>query len=263
MIILFSDLDGTLLDHDTYSYASALPGIILLAKERIPLIMVSSKTFDEMKLLHGELGLDTPFIFENGGGLALPGNGGFDVRVFGPGIDGLRRLIPEVESVIGSAVRPIIDMTAESLAETTGLPLERAALAMKRKTSIPFLLSEPRNVSPGDIESFNRSLAGKNAALTRGGRFFHLIAADSGKGAALDAVIGLYAEGCREIVTAAVGDSENDISMLERVDRPFIVRKKNGSAVDTGIARITVTEAQGPAGFTEAVEKLVKGAFKE
>ncbi|HQO03860.1 MAG TPA: HAD hydrolase family protein [Spirochaetota bacterium] len=68
MKLLFSDLDGTILDFHTYSCEKSLPGISLCREHGIPLILVSSKTFDEMADIHCRLGLDAPFVFENGGG---------------------------------------------------------------------------------------------------------------------------------------------------------------------------------------------------
>ncbi|MCP4726565.1 MAG: HAD hydrolase family protein, partial [bacterium] len=75
MKAVFSDLDGTILDFNTYSYDEAREGMNLLKERGIPLIPVSSKTLIEMKGLHRELQLSFPFVFENGGGIAFPEEG--------------------------------------------------------------------------------------------------------------------------------------------------------------------------------------------
>ena len=47
-IMIFTDLDGTLLNHDDYRYDAALPALDAIRRLHIPLIPVSSKTMVEM-----------------------------------------------------------------------------------------------------------------------------------------------------------------------------------------------------------------------
>ena len=67
--LIFSDLDGTLLDHNNYTFDQALPALNWIKKKNIPLILASSKTYEEMLHLQSELMIDHPFIFENGSGI--------------------------------------------------------------------------------------------------------------------------------------------------------------------------------------------------
>ena len=71
-IVIFTDLDGTLLDHASYRWDEAKPALDLCHRFHIPVIMVSSKTMAEMNMLQQELGLSYPFISENGGGIFFP-----------------------------------------------------------------------------------------------------------------------------------------------------------------------------------------------
>ena len=70
--LVFTDLDGSLLDHDTYSYTAALPMLERLSDGGIPVIFVSSKTRSEIVELRGELGNNNPFIVENGAAVFIP-----------------------------------------------------------------------------------------------------------------------------------------------------------------------------------------------
>ncbi len=70
--LIFTDLDGTLLDHDTYGYGDALPALELVKKRNVPLVLCTSKTREETSELRDELGLSHPFITENGGGIFIP-----------------------------------------------------------------------------------------------------------------------------------------------------------------------------------------------
>jgi mannosyl-3-phosphoglycerate phosphatase len=72
-LIVFSDLDGTLLDHATYSWQAAVPALEALKERGIPLILASSKTSAEIAELRAETGFaDCPAIVENGAGLLEP-----------------------------------------------------------------------------------------------------------------------------------------------------------------------------------------------
>ena len=48
--IVFTDLDGTLIDHNTYSYESAIISLNLLKEHNIPLIFCTSKTRTEIEI---------------------------------------------------------------------------------------------------------------------------------------------------------------------------------------------------------------------
>ena len=71
-IIIFTDLDGTLLDRETYGWGAAKPALKLCHRHNIPIIPVSSKTRAEIEIFQDKLGLSAPFISENGGGIFFP-----------------------------------------------------------------------------------------------------------------------------------------------------------------------------------------------
>ena len=74
MLLIFSDLDATLLDHNTYSFKEAVPALKLIKKREIPLILSSSKTYEEMIVIRKKLNNHDPFIYENGSGIYFEGN---------------------------------------------------------------------------------------------------------------------------------------------------------------------------------------------
>ena len=71
-LLIFSDLDGTLLDYSTYSFEMALSSIQLLKEKEIPLVISSSKTKKEIEYYRRKLSNNHPFISENGGGIFIP-----------------------------------------------------------------------------------------------------------------------------------------------------------------------------------------------
>jgi predicted mannosyl-3-phosphoglycerate phosphatase (HAD superfamily) len=70
--IIFTDLDGTLLDSKTYSYEKSLAVINRLKESGIPIIFCSAKTRAEQEVYRRELGLFHPFVVENGGAVFIP-----------------------------------------------------------------------------------------------------------------------------------------------------------------------------------------------
>lgn len=74
--LVFTDLDGTLLDHETYSFAPAAEALAALKARGVPLVLASSKTAAEIAELHRALGLgDTPAIVEKRRGALAAGRG--------------------------------------------------------------------------------------------------------------------------------------------------------------------------------------------
>ncbi len=70
--LIFTDMDGTLLDHHTYSFEAAKPTLTSLAERNIPVIPTTSKTFVELLELRETIGLTGPFIVENGAAAYIP-----------------------------------------------------------------------------------------------------------------------------------------------------------------------------------------------
>jgi mannosyl-3-phosphoglycerate phosphatase len=54
-LVIFTDLDGTLLDRNTYSFEPALPALHLIRQKDIPLILTSSKTRAEIEFCQAQL----------------------------------------------------------------------------------------------------------------------------------------------------------------------------------------------------------------
>lgn len=256
--LFFTDIDGTLIDHYTYSAERSIGGIKLLADMNIPLIAVSSKTFDEMLLLINSLGLNYPFSFENGTGIAFPvGSGGYSINVDGPGYDALDSFMPEIESMAGLHLTAIKSLTDVEISEITGLDLKAAALAKNRKSTLPFIAQSETLLPDSIIVNINERVRNYGFYITKGGRFNHLIPSGSGKGVAVKKIIEFYMNSFNDALTAAAaGDSVNDIPMLMAVDSPYIVRKPDGSFISLENGRIMT--GTGPDGFTEAVKDFIK-----
>lgn len=256
MYLVFSDVDGTVLDYYTYSCDLSRIGLELLREREIPLILVSSKTLPEMRKLQKELNLFTPFVFENGGGICMNGE---NVEYIGMNIEELSGHLPALQSVFRDDIRILTEMTIDEVIAFTGLSPERALFSQQRSTSLPFVVSSNKKYSADDLESFNEVLNRLGVAVTKGGRFFHFLSMASNKGNAVRQITQYYmTKKGASIVTAGIGDSDNDVSMLRAVDIPIAVRKPDGSAGINGVMNLHTTGGIGPSGFTEAVGYIIQ-----
>jgi len=257
MFLVFSDLDGTLLDHDTYEYQAAREGLALLRRRAVPLVLVSSKTCSEMEILHRELNLEGPFIFENGGGIVWP-EAKNDPEYIGLAASELKEKKAVLETVLGETALFITDMDIEDIMAYTGLTRERARLSKLRLTSLPFLIPSGKNISREILEKMNGDLIRMGLSITKGGRFYHFLSARSDKGSAIRRVIGYYRDRSGgEMVTIGIGDNENDIAMFRVVDIPVAVRRKDGTIMEVAMENIRTMKGTGPEGFSEAIQTII------
>ena len=84
-LLVFTDLDGTLLDHESYSFEPALPALAVLKEKNIPLVLCTSKTRAEIELFRIQLKNIHPFISENGGAIFVPKGNYFPQSLTLPG----------------------------------------------------------------------------------------------------------------------------------------------------------------------------------
>jgi len=250
--LVFTDLDGTLLDHHSYDHSPALPALRRLQTEGVPVIPVSSKTLAELKEIRKRLHLKGPVIAENGAVIAYPGE---ETQIAPPGYHLLR------DFLIDRRVNPRFDtlgfgdMSLEEVMELTGLPREEAKLAMKRRASEPFLW---RGDSEGLI-NFRHEVEMANLRLLQGGRFMHLLGCTDKGTAVRLAVKHLQKQGMNITRTIGLGDSDNDREMLLMVDNPVIIRKPDGTHLSLAERpEAILTDQPGPAGWNQAMLQLLE-----
>lgn len=262
-LVVLSDLDGTLLDHQTYSHAPAQPALEALKASGAELVPCSSKTRAELLPLWRELGLSGPIISENGGGVFLPeghplaSQPGWEPA--GPGwlLWPLGMPIAEVRARLASfaprfGAKGFGRLSDAEVAGLTGLSLEAAARARRREFDEPVWLPEPEP----QAEAFLAAARQAGLEATRGGRFFHVLSgADKGRAARL--LLDLYRRANPLIVSAGLGDAPNDAPLLAAVDRPYLVARPDGSHAGLDLPGLVRVPLPGPAGFNQAVLGLL------
>jgi mannosyl-3-phosphoglycerate phosphatase len=264
-LVVFSDLDGTLLDRERYSFEEAEPALRALRERGIPLVLCSGKTRAEMEPLRARLGLDAPFIVENGGAIVVPEAGPGPARLVPLGVPRAQLIaaLVELERETGIPLRPFSQLSPEEVAGLTGLSAEQAARAQQRDYDEPFLITGP-GMASGD--SRDRALDDRLDAAARrfglrvihGGRLHHLTG-PSDKGTAVRAVLRLPAY--QRVESLGLGDAASDRALLEAVDRPILVPGPGGidPALATALPAAERAPAPGPRGWNRAVLTILEG----
>lgn len=254
-IVVFTDLDGTLLDHETYSWAPARPALAALKAHGAALVLASSKTAAEIAHLHSALGLgETPAIVENGAGLYEPGK----ERARAGDHARLCAALSALPQELRRHFKGFSDMNVEEVAAVTGLLAEAAARARARTFSEPGLwLGDSR-----ERTAFIAALAANGIAAREGGRFLTLSfgATKADRMAEIAARLGAGQ-------TLALGDAPNDVEMLETADHGVIIRNDHGPGIPPlageATGRITRSTVPGPTGWNAAVLDFLSAQPRE
>lgn len=249
-IAVFTDLDGTLLDHETYGYAPAKPLLAELVGRGIPVVLTSSKTPAELLALRAEMGLEaSPAICENGAGVLPPGAETLPDRT---AWQQLRATLDEFDPALRAGFRGFGDMTLEELCQATGLALEAAALARTRAFTEPGLWLG----SEEDRAAFVSALAARGITAREGGRFLTL-----GPPTTKADTMARVARSLGARRTIALGDAPNDVEMLEAASRGVVVPNPHRAPLpplkgeDSG--RIIRANTPGPAGWSRALRQVL------
>ena len=256
-LLVYTDLDGTLLDHDSYSFQPALPALKRLTSLSVPVIPVTSKTLAELKVLTKELGLHGPCIAENGGLIGVPRDyfntdislehyEDFDIEYLSPDYASIVNMLNELRQDFGFHFEGFANLTAADVAGLTGLSIEEAGRAKQRLCSEPLVWRD----SDEAFTQFQHELDKRKMTLVEGGRFHHVLGSTD-KAMAMEKLSEFFSQaGFSDVTSIALGDSPNDRRMLTAADVAVVIRRKDGTwlELDTAAQKVK-TEFSGPQGW--------------
>ena len=272
--LVFTDLDGCLLDSQTYSFEAARPALERLQADHIPVVLVSSKTRAEIEPLRQQLDHQGPFIVENGGAVFVPigtfafplerarRRAAYQVIELGTPYAMLRDVLKQIEETVGTPLTGFGDLSIDDIMKLTGLPREAALRAKLREYDEPYIVHGPTRI----VEEVCRQIVTRGLQWTQGGRFFHLTGLNN-KGQAALKLLHCYkrqwdldGEQSR-VETVGLGDSLNDLPLLIAVDHPVLVQKPDGSYDhEIDLPRLIHAPGIGPVGWNHAILDLLKRA---
>lgn len=286
-IVVFSDIDGTLIDIFTRKYGKSKELVKKLKESSIPVILCSSKTWAEQDVIRKDLGLESePFIIENGGAVIIPrsyfsgggagGGGGstdddlkhhygmrvvdgYSVIELGRSSAEIRKVLQYVRRKTGIPFKGVSDLSIEELAKIVGMTPEEAERMSKRQYGETIL-----EIDKTEKVKFEQALSKEGLQVIHGGRYFDVTAGND-KGKAVRILIDLYRKKFGDgTIFIGIGDSANDAPMLKLTDIAILVQKYDGSWAEVdnsnNIPHVVKAKGIGPAGWENAFATIIKEA---
>lgn len=262
-LIVFTDLDGTLLDHETYSFTPALTALDRLKRHECPIIITTSKTWAEVAPLQKALDICDPCIVENGSAL-YRGNSAFSEalydqseKIFGRSYKDICLFINQLPPDLRQKMVGFADMTTDDVVNATGLSAENASKAKQRLASEPFLWSG----SSDELANLRNHIEEAGLGLVQGGRFYHLLSKVD-KSLAIKWLMERAIKTFRgqDFHTCALGDGPNDIEMIRQADTGVVIANSKGISLSIGNphGKLVYTVEEGPKGWNKALNSLME-----
>ena len=253
-VLIFTDLDGSLLDKKKFHFTKAKKYIRELISKDVLIIPNTSKTENEIKLFLKELNLKLPFISENGSEIH---NINLIKKKFPKRITLARtkKIIYKIfekntDKTILDKCDFIYKMSKRNQTKVLGLKGKKLQASLKRKFTFPFIFR-------GSLAQKNSLLSNSNKlgiSIQEGGRVMNL-GDKVNKGLALRKVIKILKNNKKNnLSTIAVGDNANDLSMLKTSNYPCIISNKS---IKINNRNKIFTNRPAPMGWVTVVKKAI------
>ena len=270
--LIFSDLDGTFLNHKTYSFGK-LKEYINELDLHFEIIFVSSKTYEEIIKIKNKLNINYPFIVENGACIFFPLDYFKNKKI--------NLKLSKYKNHLGLKLTKFDSMklvnllkhfkrkyrfsfynelTDEKIFKITNLNIVDIKLSKLRKFTNPIYWEDSNTKK----ENFKNELKLLNTkfSIFEGGRFFHVLD-NYDKGLALEKFLKIKKLWNNSYTTISLGDSENDIPMLELTDFGCIIKTKTNKNLTLKKKNIFKSDLIAPEGWKESLEYIFNKEIKK
>ncbi len=267
-LLVFSDLDGTFLDHNSYSFGN-LKSYLREIKNKTFLIFNTSKTFSEILYLNRSLDLNNPFIVENGACIFFP-SGYLDSLELNSNyfkhrgylgyklaIDNLEKFNQDLYLLKKNYKFQFYnELSNRKISEITNLSINEVKRSKERLFTNPIRWNDSMDKIPS-FKSDVISIFG-DCKIYEGGRFIHILK-NYDKGKALRKFIEIIKPSLNyNFITVSLGDSENDICMLESTDYSCIVKAEKNKISLKKKNNIYFSKTKAPNGWQESLENVFR-----
>ncbi len=271
MLITFTNFDDSLLNQEENNYELIIPILEKLKSQGIPLIPVTSKTRAEVEDLRSKLGLSDPFIVENGSAVFIPQDNrnwqtktatlesGYYVQTLGCSYIEARAGLKIIQSTLRiNNLKGFGDFEDTEIQSLTGLSKEAARKAKTREFSEPFI--PPKDISALDLENVAAEFG---FTIRSSDRFSYVLGNNASIANAVQWLIDCYQpetadKKTESLVTIGLGNSSQDLEMLEKVDIPVVITSKEGINHSLAGKNWKTTNSPGLQGWAEAITELCK-----
>jgi mannosyl-3-phosphoglycerate phosphatase len=262
-IVIFTDLDGSLLHRDTFEFDSIKDYIKSLINKGVIIIPNSSKTEKEIEKFNEELGVNLPYISENGSsihGLNLITSNFPDKLVLSRDKEELLKIFEnKVPEKLKEKCLQISKMSKKEKENILGQKDEKLKDALNRKYTLPFLFNGDKNEKNRLLKILNSN----SLTLQEGGRVSNLCD-NINKVKSMNRVIKILKKTEDKIKTIAVGDNFNDLEMLRNCDIPCLVFNDQFTLDQINIENLVFSNKPSPEGWADVIKMaLVKLGFKD
>ena len=262
--IIFSDIDGTLIDFENYDLAETAGAVAAVVDRGVPLVLCSSKTRAEQEALRHTLGIPDPYIVENGSAVVIPAgqlpfaiprqttDGEMTIELGIPAAT-IRDALAAACRETGLDLQGLSDLSVAEVARVTGL--DEAAAARARQRDYSETITTP--LAPAELARLQAAPAMQGLRVVSGGRFHTVTGAGGDKGQAVARLAALYRRHYGDIITVGLGDSANDRSMLAAVEQAYLVQKPGSVWQEMEVTGLRRVAAVGPRGWRLVIEELL------
>ena len=257
---IVTDLDGTLMD-ENYDISPAKKTLEMLSELNVPVIPCTSKTASEVRYFRNENGLIDPFIVENGAAIhgCYENNSSEWEIILGKSYKQLKLILMSISKKVNWNLIPLNDLNKNQIFELTGLSDQGIIRALDRQWSVPFL-----NPPDAIFEKIKRICISYNVHVFKGNRMSHLLSSESNKGQAVEKLKDFLHN--KDVKVIALGDSQNDLPLLEYADISIVIPGENGpnkylqNGIDNG--SFILANAPHAEGWSNSVEEVIN-SFNE
>ena len=257
-IIIFTDLDGTLLEKNTFNFDSIKDYFKELISSGIIIIPNSSKTESELSDFNRQCNLNLSFIAENGSsihGLNLLHKDLPTKVLMSRSIDKIYNIFNEnIHSVLKQKITFISKLKKKEQEKILGLPLNKLSLAMNRMHSIPIQFSGNEKERNNLIKTLNDV----GLSIQSGGRIMN-ICDNVDKSDAMSKTVELITNKTNnESIIIGVGDNQNDLEMLKKSDYPCLVKNDNFDSSLINIDNLIKSSEPSPQGWADVIKTAIQ-----
>lgn len=263
--VIFTDIDGTLLDSYFPDLNKAKKLVEKTLKNGIHLILCSSKTELEQDLIRSNIHLKEPFIVENGGATIIP-LGYFKKSKFnhskkfqnkyiietGGSSFKIRSLLKKIRTKHKINFKGTSDLSIAELSKITKLSEDYAKRMIKRKYSETIV-----QIDSKDMAYFVTNLEELGLKVIPGGQYFDITLGND-KGTAAKILMEIFRkEYENDVIFFGIGDSKNDESMLSLMNHSILVQKPDASWQNLRIDNLQKVKGIGTRGWEVALEIIL------